>query len=76
MKLRRSLRPITDVDNQGSNVIPAFAVARRLEMKAYFYVFNVAAGSFSDARRKSLSVRYVPEAEVNQGDLNVSYWES
>ncbi len=32
-------------------------------------------GSFSDAFRKSLSVRYVPEAEVNLRILDVSYRE-
>ena len=32
-------------------------------------------GSFSDARRKSLSVRYVPEAEVNLEILNGSLRE-
>jgi len=33
-------------------------------------------GSFSEAYRKSLSVRYVPEAEVDLSFLNVSYRES
>ncbi len=33
---------------------------------------SVSVGSFSDTRRKSLSVRNVPEAEVNPGVLNGS----
>jgi hypothetical protein len=36
----------------------------------------VSCGSFSDTRRKSLSVRIVPFAEVNPGILNGSYRKS
>ena len=38
-----------------------------------YLTLNVCFGSFSDARRKSLSVRYVPEAEVNLGFMNVCF---
>ena len=34
---------------------------------------SVSLGSFSDARRKSLNDRCVPEAEVNPGILNGRY---
>jgi len=39
-------------------------------------VLRVRLGSFSEARRKSLSVRFVPKAEVNLWILNVGYGES
>jgi hypothetical protein len=34
---------------------------------------SVSLGSFSDARRKSLNDRFLPEAEVNLGVLNVGF---
>jgi hypothetical protein len=50
----------------------------RVEIKGMYLnspTSSVSLGSFSDARRKSLNDRFVPEAEVNLGILNVGFGE-